>query len=363
MLFVSSHAELGGSERYLEQVLAHLPPEMVAGVVVLEDGPYVERFAAAGHRVWLVPAGGKSGVLKGVPRLARLIASSGAGVVHANGVKAALTAVLASPPGVGAPVVWMKHDCSFDGPLGRAVARASRTVVGVSTTVVDGVRDAARDARVIPNGIPEIHVDRAAARERLRNELALPADAAIVVQVARIVANKGQHELLDAFERLAPERPGLHLVLVGEPDRHSPEYAEEVRGRAARLDGRVHLLGYREDAVELIAGADVLAAPSLSSPGSNGWREGFGLVVAEAMAAGTPVVAFEDPALSETLAGCGRLAPTGDSAALAAALATVLDDDAERERMVRCGSERAATLGLRSAVDRLAAVYEELLPG
>jgi glycosyltransferase involved in cell wall biosynthesis len=80
------------------------------------------------------------------------------------------------------------------------------------------------------------------------------------------------------------------------------------------------------------------------------------------MAAGTPVVAFEDPALRETLAGCGRLVSPGDSAALASAIAAVLDDDAERERMVRCGHTRAGTLGLDAAVGRLAAVYEELLP-
>ena len=89
-----------------------------------------------------------------------------------------------------------------------------------------------------------------------------------------------------------------------------PEYVAELHAALARegLTDAVSFLGYREDALELISGFDVVVVPSV--PDERGFgREGFGYVGLEAFAVGTPVVAYDDGALRETLGDCAVLVP------------------------------------------------------
>jgi glycosyltransferase involved in cell wall biosynthesis len=122
----------------------------------------------------------------------------------------------------------------------------------------------------------------------------------------------------------------------------------------ALLDGalRVHWLGFRRDVAAVLKGMDVLAAPSH-------W-EGFGLVAAEALAAGVPVVAADASSLREIVRDGreGLLVPPGDVEALAAALVRLGRDPAERGRMAAAGPPRvAAEFTLEGMIDR----YEALL--
>jgi glycosyltransferase involved in cell wall biosynthesis len=104
------------------------------------------------------------------------------------------------------------------------------------------------------------------------------------------------------------------LVLVG------PEGWGATLDSAGIPPDKVRTLGYLPDPdlVRLVAGAAALVLPSL--------YEGFGLPALEALACGTPVVASGLPALREVLGDQAELVPPGDPAALAAALARVLDD-------------------------------------
>src|SRR5262249_38543235 len=71
--FLSSHAQLGGSERYLELLLDRLGPDWVHGVVSLEDGPFVGRLRARGHPVLVLPTPARLGILPAAWRLRRLL--------------------------------------------------------------------------------------------------------------------------------------------------------------------------------------------------------------------------------------------------------------------------------------------------
>jgi glycosyltransferase involved in cell wall biosynthesis len=104
------------------------------------------------------------------------------------------------------------------------------------------------------------------------------------------------------------------LVLVGPPG------WGEALDTAGLPPGAVRTLGYlpEPDLVSLVAGAAALVLPS--------WYEGFGLPALEALACGTPVVAADLPALREVLGDQAELVAPGDPAALADALARVLDD-------------------------------------
>jgi glycosyltransferase involved in cell wall biosynthesis len=356
--FVASHAQLGGQEAYLLSLLRALDRDAVRGVVSLQDGPAVARLAATGRRVWVVPTGTRLGVLVGALKLRRVLRRTGTELVHADGTKAALCAVLATA-GTGVPVVWMKHDGSFDGPLARAVAGRCAAVVGVSRTVVESLDGVKADVHVVRNGIPEHDVDRAAAAGELRGAIGAPGDAEVVVQVARIVANKGQRDTIEAAAAVLQERPQARFAFVGDVDAHGGEYARTLRARVEELGigHAVTFLGHREDAVRLIAGADLLVVPSLRLPGFHGWREGGSLVTAEAMMVGTPVLAYADPAVIETLEGCGTVVAPGDVPTLARAMSALLADPDRRRALADCGRSRARDLRLPRAVDELTEVY------
>lgn len=344
--FVGSHAGRGGSERVLELLVAQLGPAWIDRIVVLEAGPAVARLGALWTPVEVLGTGTRSGLLTGAWRLRRRLLARPPALVHANGVKAALVAALALV-GTGVPVVWLKHDFSWDGPLARLVAAGCAEVTGVSAAVLAGLRRGRPRAlprprlAVVPNGVPAYAGDRARARAALAVELALPASGPLIALVGRLHPAKGQLELLDAAPAVWDRHPRAHLVLVGGEDRSHAAHGDRVRRAAAALGERVHLLGHREDARDLVAAADVLAVPSVPDERGMG-REGFGLAAVEALAAGTPVVGFDGGALPEVLGDAVVLVPAGDSAALAGAIADLLDDEPRRRALAARGRERHA---------------------
>jgi glycosyltransferase involved in cell wall biosynthesis len=357
-VFVSSHALPGGSERYLELLLGALGPEWVAGVVSLQDGWLVDRLREAGHPVAVVPAGRRLGILPAAVRLRRVLRSRRPQVVHANGVKAALVAALAMT-GTGIPVLWVKHDFFWDGPLARCVARLCRQVVGVSAAVVEGLP--AERVHVVPNGIAPAPVDRAAGRARLHGLFGLPEGARVVLLLGRLHRVKGAAALVEAAPGVLARAPGVHFGLVGGEDPGEPEVADEVCARVAALslEGAVRLLGHQDDPQALMAGADVVAIPSgPHAPGLRG--EGFGMVAIEAMAAGTPVVGLAAGALPEVVGDAGLLVPPGDPGALADALVRALTDEPLRARLAEAGRRRVADcFTLERMADAMRVRYRE----
>jgi glycosyltransferase involved in cell wall biosynthesis len=346
--FVGSHARLGGSERTLELLLAELGPAWLQRVVLLEDGPAARRLSALGAAVDVVPAGRRADLVLAARRLRRLLRDGPeVRVVHANGVKAALVAALGLA-GTGVPVLWVKHDLSWDGPLARLVAAGCTDVIGVSAAVLETLRRGrARSPlprprlAVVPNGIPTPAPLAAEAREALRAALTGDARAPLVVLVGRLHPAKGQLDLVEAAPDLLGRRPEAHIVLVGGEDPWQPTYAARVRERIAalRLRDRVLLAGHRDDAQAIVAAADVLLVPS--GPDERGMgREGFGLAGVEALAAGTPVVAYADGAVPEVLGDAAVLVPPGDRTALAAETAALLGDPGRRAALAAAGRER-----------------------
>jgi glycosyltransferase involved in cell wall biosynthesis len=151
--------------------------------------------------------------------------------------------------------------------------------------------------------------DRAAARAAL----GVPEHAWVAVVVRRLVPRMGIDVLLDAWARL-DDPDGLLLVVGGGVAR--PDL--ERRAGELGLGGRVRFLGQvpDDDLVAAYRAADVSVVPSLA-------LEGFGLVVLEALACGTPVVATDAGGLGEAVEGLdpGLVVPAGDAGALAARLA------------------------------------------
>ncbi len=358
--FVASHSRLGGSERYLELLMGGLGQAWVHDVICLQDGPFVERLRLLGYRPLVMPAGARAGMLPAALSLRRRLLGRPPDLVHANGVKAALVAVLATA-GTGVPVLWVKHDFSWDGPLARAIGTGCRMVVAPSRVGVETFGSRLRGrTRVVPNGIPEPEADRDEARPWLR---ALAAGAPVVALLGSLHPVKGHLALLEATAGVVDIHPDLRVVLVGGEDPSQPAYAQRLRDRVAGLglETTVRFLGHRADAAQIIAGADLVVVPS--GPDERGMgKEGFGLVGVEAMFSGTPVVAFADGALPEVLGDCAEFVEPGDNRALGEAILRVLADEARAAELARCGRRRAhERYRLPVMIERMRECYAEAL--
>jgi phosphatidyl-myo-inositol alpha-mannosyltransferase len=185
------------------------------------------------------------------------------------------------------------------------------------------------------NGIEVDHFAKAEAH---------PSEGATVFFVGRHEPRKGLAVLLEAAGQLGPE---VRFWIAGD----GPETAE-LRARHAS-DPRIEWLGRIDDDEKAarLRGADVFCAPSLRG-------ESFGVVLLEGMAAQTPVVASDLPGYRNVArAGADALlVPPGDACALAAALQTVLTDQACRDALVTSGWQRAEEFSM----DNLARRYVEL---
>jgi len=145
---------------------------------------------------------------------------------------------------------------------------------------------------------------------------------------------KGFPVLREAFVSLARSRPGLRLLVAG-----PGEEAELVAGVPPALRDRVVYLGQvsEADKPRMLRSVDLYVAPNTGG-------ESFGMILTEAMAAGTPVVASDLDAFRRVLDGgrAGRLFPTGDAAALAEVLGSLLDAPEERAALVAGAREAVA---------------------
>jgi glycosyltransferase involved in cell wall biosynthesis len=160
-----------------------------------------------------------------------------------------------------------------------------------------------------------------------------------VVAVGRLHSKKGFDQLVVAMATLRDEGRDVECTIIGEGD-EEPKLRALIAEHA--LDDVVHLAGARrpDEILELLVDADVLAAPCTLAPSGN--RDSMPVVIKEAMAMELPVVASDDFGIPEMVTDeVGVLVPRDDPAALAVALADVLDRSPEdRAKMGRAGRER-----------------------
>lgn len=347
VLLVVGHAA-GGIGRHVLSLADGVPRHGWAATVVCPSTT-ARRFPFPNRDVTAWPGGGPAQRWRALRRLRAWVA--GADVVHAHGHQAGLLALLAAatvPRSARPPVVVSWHNAVLgSGPrrrvlawLERLQARHADLLTGASDDLVERARSlGARDAEPAPVAAPAPTWRGAhdAERGRVAAELGLDPTARWALTVSRIAPQKNLDVLVDAAAVLRAEP--LEWVVVGDGD---PGLAAALRDRVARTGVPVHLVGARDDVPRLMALADLFVLPSA-------W-EARALVVQEAMAAGTPVVATDVGGLPGLLGGTGLLVPPGDPVALADAVRRVLADPELAARMAADARRRYAGLPDEEAV-------------
>jgi glycosyltransferase involved in cell wall biosynthesis len=263
-------------------------------------------------------------------RVIRALAPHG---IHANSVRAGITATLATA-GSRTPVLWHVQDDLPRHPFSSAVRMLAflsrRTqIAGVTRTTTArfcGALPFGSRAEVLYNGIDLTRFpQRTACEPWLKHELGLRDEDFLCSAIGQINPRKGLDGILNAMHRIANDAPHLHLAIVGAPlFNRDAVYRDALIERAAQLglSGRVHFIGPRSDIAAVLRASDLLIL--------NANEEPFGLVLAEAMASGTPVLATRVGGIPEIVTHdqTGTLVPAKDVIALASTLrALIMDPD------------------------------------
>ena len=186
-------------------------------------------------------------------------------------------------------------------------------------------------------------------RAHVRSELGLHAEDFVIINIGELTARKNARLLVSVMPNLRREFPRTKLLLVGEgPEREPLTRQIDDLG----LGNSVRLLGFREDTPDLLAASELLAHTATI--------EGFGFVVAEAMASGLPTVVSDASSLPEVIENgvTGTLFEAGNAAELEGALRRYLQDEALCRRHGSAGRERVATrFRLEDRMDELEQIF------
>ncbi|MGN5059029.1 glycosyltransferase [Aeromonas caviae] len=330
-----------------------------------------DQFTAKGHKVLLISMTGETvnrplsskidvvelnmsktpfGFIKAYWQARQLIKQFKPDVVHSHMVHANLFSRLLRLSVRIPKLICTAHNTS-EGGRGRMLAyRITDKLCDISTNVSQEAVDAFVSLGAVPtermlamhNGIDTSRFTyNHDSREALRAQLKLAADSLLILSVGRFNVQKDYPNLLSAFSQLPGELSRTQLAIIG-----IGEEQAKIEAMATKLGllPRVQFLGLQHDVHKWMSAADVFVL-------SSAW-EGFGLVVAEAMACERVVVATDCGGVKEVLGECGILVPAKNSIALSQGLlqglslshaAAKAQGKLARERVIQNYSLEAAT--------------------
>jgi glycosyltransferase involved in cell wall biosynthesis len=192
----------------------------------------------------------------------------------------------------------------------------------------------------MPNGIPSTGTPRAAL------------DARVVIAAGRLTRQKGFDRLLRVWKLVADRHPDWELRIYG-----SGQDKRDLRRqiRRSRLGSTARLMGFTPRLHEAFAEASLYVMSSR--------REGFPMVLLEAMQAGLPVVSYDCPTGPRDIVRegvDGHVVPNGDREALAAALSGLMADTERRKAFGAAAVENAARYDVARMAERWEALFDEL---
>ena len=368
VLHVISGIDVGGAENHLLDLAGGLIDRGfdVTVAYLKGDGEFEQEFRDVGCTVVNIGIRHDIDPL-GLARLVRYIASNEHDIVHGHlfhgNVYGTVAATLGGVPYVVAskhndPPFWRQqpyrtiHELTIQRadrvcPISDHVHRYILTQTGVNPDDVQTIRyglDPAPFDRVDDSDVAAV-----------RSELGVADDSQLIGTVARLTQQKDLETLLRAFALVREHRSNVQLAVVGRGERR-PQL-EELSEQLS-VDDSVTFAGFRSDVPVLMRAFDVFALTSR-------W-EGFGVVLMEAMAAKTPVVASNVSAIPEVVADgeTGFMAPSGDIEAFADRFNRLLDDGSLALALGEAGRRRLEReFSVERMVGEMEALYRDLLAG
>lgn len=353
ILHVIESLTRGGAER----LVAELTREFAAAgaqssvACLSTPGPWAARLEAEG--LYAGCLGKRKGIdISCIAGLRRLVRETAPDIVNTHLFTANLWTRLAGLQRRKWGLVVTLHNVdNWRGPLHRAadrlLAAAADRYVAVGPAVASYYRNCGlprKRLRLIPNAIRW---------DAVSESIPFTRPVPLVRAVGRLVPQKGFDVLVRAAAILAEKGCRVRVEIIGDgPERASLAALVSQNGLAES----VFLLGPRDDARRLIAGADIFVMPSL--------REGLPLVLLEALHAGRPVVATRLPALDGVVENAREavLVPPGSPLALAAAIERLPADPPASRAMARAGRERAQKdFSIQRAASSYLDLYSEVV--
>ncbi|HEX9512013.1 MAG TPA: glycosyltransferase family 4 protein [Puia sp.] len=318
--------QIGGGESHLLSLVKNLDRTRFDPIVLsFTDGPMIDQLRTMGVDTRVIYTE-KPFDLSKWSEVKEFLKEQQVELVHAHGTRACSN-VMRAAQSLGIPVIYTVHGWSFhaDQPLLTRTMRimgerylTSRAAVNIA--VSSSNRQTGRDrirnfnALVINNGIDRNKFSPDRTFKDIRAELSIPAEALLVLFIARFTSHKQPLALISAFRQALPQIPDMHLLLVGDGDQKAE--AKEVV-ESAGLNDKITFLSFRQDVPDILAAADIFVLPSL-------W-EGLPIGLLEAMAMGKAVIATNVDGTKEVVQDKenGLLIEAGDIPALTNALVSL----------------------------------------
>lgn len=326
ILFVDHHAELGGGEIALFEIIKNLDKQKFSPLVLLgNDGPFLEILKKEGIEVIVDKLPLYFRKLERSPeaslnifsyvksafnlpvfikRTENTIKKYNIDTVYINTIKSLLYAAKAAKR-LNVRIIWHLHDClssdfypSWAIPTIIKLSRFADRVICVSNVVRDAYIKAKGDdkkAVVIYNGIDIERFNPRINAEDTRKKLNIK-DERIVSAIGRLEEWKGQKIFIRAAEIICSRRQDIIFLIAGGPLFGCEKYEQELKQmvRDLGLEGKVFLLSFRNDPESIIAISDIIIHPSIKP-------EPFGRDIIEAMACAKPVISTNVGATPEII--------------------------------------------------------------
>ena len=375
VLHVITMLELGGAQRNTLDTCALLDRERFAvGLACADEGELLPEARRLGDvRLFELPSLRREvrpwKDARALGELRRAIREFAPEVVHTHSSKAGILGRLAAHRERVPVVVHSIHGYGFGDhqatpvraaflAVERLAARWTTAFIAVSQENLEqGLRLGLfepEQVSLIRSGIDLGAFRNAAGGEEVRRELGIGRDAPLVLQVSCLKPQKAPERFVALAAALAPRFPDAHFLLVGDGELRE---RLEAQRRAAGLEERLHLPGWRRDIPAVLDAATVVTLTSRF--------EGLPRAAVEALAAGTPVVAMAVDGVREVVRDGvdGFTVPAGDVGALVERVAQVLADPARRAALASHAGEGLEGFDHELMVRQQEALYGRLLAG
>jgi glycosyltransferase involved in cell wall biosynthesis len=361
ILQISSAASFGGGERYVADLTNTLHERGHDLYVALRPrSPLTEQLRLPPAKIKTLPLRNALDV-QSAHELARIVRKHKIEVVHAHMARDYSLAAYAARRNRDTKFIVTRHVLFPLNRLHRQTLARVHRVIAVSNAVARELRKERLTNNdritVVHNGIDMERFEQVLAgfdRAEFLSSKGLPANGLLVGSIGELRTLKRHDDFIRAAAIIVQRFPQTHFVLAGVDTSTTGAVRQQLDQLVSelRLGDRFHFLGWLEDAERLLAALDVFVSASET--------ESFGLAIAEAMAAGTAVVATATDGATEVVEDqkTGVIVPIANVTEIGNAIAALLSDEQRRKQIGLRAREAVAThFSLRRMVDEIETIY------